>query len=491
MAEPRARLWAMPLVGLMAGLGQAPFALPMFFLPGLLVLVWVGISRPRHAAWAGWLWGAGYFGLTLHWIVEPFLVDLARHGWMAPFALILMAGGMALFPASGAAFGAWLGQGGGRLRRAVSVAAGLAGAEALRAFILTGFPWVDAAQAMVDTPLAYLLPIGGPRLVTLALLLLLAALLSLRLPWALFGAAAIGAVAMVAGGLPPVAAPSGAPVVRLVQPNAPQDQKWDPQHMLTFYDRQVALTEAGPKVDLIIWPEMALPWLLESGSPELTRISYAAQGAPVVVGLPRAEGQTYYNSLIVIGPEGEITDGYDKRHLVPFGEYIPLGELLGRFGLRGLAVSEGGGFAPGNGPQLVSLPKIGLARPLICYEGVFAEEIATDTRPQLLMLLTNDAWFGRGAGPLQHLVQARLRAIEQGLPMVRVANTGVSAVIDAHGTLIKTIPFEEAGAADAPLPAAMEVTPYVLWGEWPVFFALLFMICALLARKHRDSLVTI
>lgn len=490
MADTARRVWPwLPLAGALAALGQAPVSWALCYLAGLVALI-VALRGcgMRAALWRGWLWGAGYFAASLHWIIEPFLVDLARHGWMAPFALVLMAGGMALFPAFGAGAGAWLGRGGGPLRQVVALGVGLALAESLRAFALTGFPWADAAQAMIDTPLARLLPLGGPRLVGLAVLALAGGLALWRgrvaVPAALVG----GAVLMAAGGHAPGPVDPAAPVVRIVQPAAPQNEKWDPRYIPVFFDRQIALTESSPAVDLVVWPEMSLPWLLESGAPALARMSFAAQGAPVVAGLPREGDVAFHNSLIVIGPEGTISDHYDKRHLVPFGEYIPLGDLLSRFGLRGLAVAEGGGFAAGQGVRLIDLPGVGPARPLICYEGVFAEEIAPAQRPRLLLLLTNDAWFGRRAGPLQHLVQARLRAIEQGLPMVRAANTGVAAMIDAHGTVVAQVPMGAPGAVDAPLPAALAPTPYARFGEKPALLLLVFTICALLLAKTRFHL---
>jgi apolipoprotein N-acyltransferase len=165
---------------------------------------------------------------------------------------------------------------------------------------------------------------------------------------------------------------------------------------------------------------------------------------------------------------------YDKHHLVPFGEYIPFGEWLGRFGIRGLAASDGAAFVPGPGPAVMTVPGIGRVMPLICYEGIFAEEVnAMPERAVLLVLVTNDAWFGLNVGPYQHLAQGRLRAIEQGLPMVRVANTGISALIDPHGRILGQIPLGHEGVLDLPLPAALPPTPYSRTGDWPVILLLI------------------
>jgi apolipoprotein N-acyltransferase len=176
----------------------------------------------------------------------------------------------------------------------------------------------------------------------------------------------------------------------------------------------------------------------------------------------------------VIGPEGEVTDLYDKWHLVPFGEYIPFGENLADLGIRGLAARDGGGYAAGPGPALVDLPGIGPGLPLICYEGIFAEEVnASDVRPRVLLLITNDAWFGVRSGPQQHFAQGRLRAIELGVPMVRAANTGISGVIDGKGRILGSLPMGEAGALFLPLPPVLPATVYARTGDLPAILAIM------------------
>ena len=170
---------------------------------------------------------------------------------------------------------------------------------------------------------------------------------------------------------------------------------------------------------------------------------------------------------------------YDKHHLVPFGEYMPFGDFFGRFGIDGLAANEGFGYSAGPGPVVLDMGRLGTALPLICYEGVFPQDVGGyETRPDFLLLITNDAWFGQIAGPYQHLAQARLRSAEQGLPMVRVANTGVSAMIDAAGQITAQIPLNEAGWRDAPLPPPLAPTVYARTGDAPMiaFGALLLLL---------------
>jgi apolipoprotein N-acyltransferase len=286
----------------------------------------------------------------------------------------------------------------------------------------------------------------------------------------------------------PAAVPSAdLPIVRLVQPNARQDQKWNAAYRDVFLNRLIELTSEGNAPDLVVWPETAVPFLLDQIEDDLRIFSDAARSAPLVFGIQRRDVQSrYYNSLVVMGAGGVVESIYDKRHLVPFGEYIPGGRLLGRFAPSGLASNLGGGFTSGSTEGAVILPGIGAAVALICYEGIFAEEISYGRdRPRLLLLITNDAWFGEAVGPQQHLAQALLRAIEQGLPMVRVANTGISAMIDAKGRVTASLPMGVDGALDAALPRALPATVYSRTGDWPFLVVLAFL--TLLVHRVRGG----
>jgi apolipoprotein N-acyltransferase len=263
-------------------------------------------------------------------------------------------------------------------------------------------------------------------------------------------------------------------VVRLVQPNAPQHQKWDPAWAPIFFQRQIEASAAAPRPDLIVWPEAAVPVLLEDAGPAFDAIAAAAGGVPVALGIQRRDRARIYNSLVVLDETGAVGDLYDKHHLVPFGEYFPLGDLAAGFGLYGFAAREGDGYSAGPGPALVDLPGLGRALPLICYEAVFARDVnRAPGRPDLLLQVTNDAWFGTRIGPYQHLAQARMRAVEQGLPMVRVANTGISAMIDPLGRITAMLPLGEAGHVDAALPAPLPPTLYARTGDLALFALLL------------------
>jgi apolipoprotein N-acyltransferase len=283
---------------------------------------------------------------------------------------------------------------------------------------------------------------------------------------------------------PPPQDLTGRPVVRLVQPNAPQDEKWDPERVIEFYRRQIAFTAAPGAPDITIWPETAIPWPLDVAGPVLEEIAAAARDGPVVLGLNRREGGQWFNALVVTGTGGAVAEVYDKHHLVPFGEYIPLGHLARVIGLQSFAARDGYGFAAGPGPRLIDLGPLGRALPLICYEAIFARHVRRVERPDLLLNITNDAWFGTLSGPYQHLAQARVRAVEQGLPMVRAANTGVSAVIDPGGRILAAIPLNEAGFLDHALPAPLPPTVYARTGDWPVVVVLLATLGGLLLRRR-------
>lgn len=465
------------LGGALAALGQSPFDLWPLSLAGFAAVLSAASAGQTRAeiALRLWLGGALYFAVALHWIVEPFFVDAARHGWMAPFAILLMAGGMALFWAlPGRLIARALPT--APLTRAMALALAIAIGELARAYIFSGFPWAHPGHVLIASPYLGLAALLGPHGLTLAVLLVsagLAALILLR-----FGpiVAIVAIAAIWAPWLSPPApdrAPDGAPLVRLIQPNAPQDQKWDPEMMPVFFQRGLDLTAGPGELDLIIWPETSLPELLSRATFSRQAIAEAAGGVPVIVGAQDLDEIGARNVAALLEPGGTPAWIYRKHHLVPFGEYIPLRQVAQRIGLGGIADVIGGGFFPGAGPALFDLgPELGRAYLMICYEAIFPQYIRQVDRPDWLLHLTNDAWFGSFSGPYQHLALARLRAVEQGLPVLRAANTGVSAVIDARGQIVSQLPLNSAGALDAGLPAPRPATLYAQIGDLPILAAL-------------------
>ncbi len=471
--------------GILAALGHAPFGLLLVSLPGFAVLAFVVAHSPRPAL-TGWAGGIGYFVVSIHWIVEPFLVEPEIHGWMAPFALIFLAAGLALFWGAAGWLSARIGG-----NRAISWALCLTAAELARGHVLTGFPWALPAYVWTDTPVRLTAAIWGPYGLTL-LTLVITALPAWGRSWParLRGGALAGiavAALLGAGLLRDGTVHDGLTHIRMVQPNAPQDQKWDPALAHVFVDRAIDLT-AQPKTDsppdLIVWPETAIPYVLDQAGPVLARAAEASEGIPVFTGINRREGAEWFNSSVLIDGEGREQATYDKVHLVPFGEYIPLRIDF----LRALAASTGFGFTAGEEVRLIDTP-IGLALPLICYEAIFPGHVRrVEERPDYLLQITNDAWFGTFAGPYQHLQQAQFRAAEQGLPLVRVANTGVSAMIDPLGRVTASLPLGETGYLDAQVPKSLPPTPYAVTGDLPLTVILLATITALFAAQRRNAI---
>jgi apolipoprotein N-acyltransferase len=482
-AGSRLKGWKLGLacfcLGALAAVGQAPLDWWFASLPalgGLYALILAQHARGIWAGtWAAWLGGAGYFCAALSWIISPFLVEADTYAWMAPFALLLMGFGLALFWGLAAYIGLRA------ARPALGLAVALGAAELARGYVLTGFPWALLGHIWIDTPVAQWAAVVGPSGLALLSTLLAAAIAAGAIWGRVAGGAGLAALwAFGAWGLMQPMPADTAVTVRLVQPNAAQSLKWDEAQARVFYDRLIAATSAQPTPDVVIWPETALPYMQEY-NPDLPRLmAQAAGGATLIYGRQRIDGNRGYNSLSVLSPDGVELALYDKHHLVPFGEYIPFGDLAyDWFGLTAFAAQVGNGYTAGTGPTVIDLGPFGKMLPLICYEAVFPQDLRAGTRPDWLLHATNDAWFGTISGPFQHAAQARLRAIEQGLPMLRVANTGVTAVYDARGRLRADLPFGTQGHLDVALPAPISATIYAQAGELPVL--VLLALCALLA----------
>lgn len=452
-------------IGGIAAFGQAPWGLWPLTLIALAVgmIVIQGPMSKRRAMLLGWALGLGYFAVSLHWIVEPFLVDVPRHGWMAPFALIFMALGGGFFWALGAVAGQMIGRG---VVSYAGLGIGILAAEIARSLVLTGFPWALLGHVWIETPIAGLAAIFGPHGLTL-FTVLVAVWMTRGWIWTVSIPVVLMALSLWPN--PPIAPLDDAPLVRIVQPNAPQHLKWAPGHAEMFFERQVTMTGAAGAPDLVVWPETSVPYSLDVAEGAMAYVAEQAAGAPVILGGLRREGAAFFNTLAVVDAQGAIADSYDKSHLVPFGEYIPMLDFFARLGLTFGLIEPGTGYSSGDALHVVDVPGIGEILPLICYEGIFAEEVnAAQGRARAIVLITNDAWFGNWAGPEQHFAQARLRAIEQGLPVIRAANTGISGMIDGKGRVVHSIALNTQGFIDVPLPRALDAPAYTRWGDLPV-----------------------
>lgn len=472
------------LAGLVLALGQAPFGLPWTVFLSVPVIYLLSSNRSMRGAFGiSWWAGFGYFALALHWIVEPFLVDLARTGWMAPFALVLLAGGLALFWAVPIAI----------CQKISGGILGFAGlwtiGEYLRSTILTGFPWALIAYGWADTPIMQGAAFVGSH--GLGFVLLVLALLPVVWRWAGLGLSATLMLVLWGGLQARVGdvADTGT-VVRLVQPNAPQHLKWHPDHIRTFWRRQLASTRAGGDVDLIVWPEAAVPYLMGTRPDLNAMISDASGNTKVVLGASRDEAGAWYNSAVVLGDDGVIEALYNKHHLVPFGEFLPFPSFFEQFGLQGLA-RNAGRFSWGEGPKKIDIETVPQFQLLICYEVIFSPEMLRgEERPDWFLHLTNDAWFGDFSGPYQHLAQARVRAIEFGLPLARAANTGVSAMIDPYGRILAKMDLNQDGYIDVDLPAALPPTLYARLSDTPVFILIMLGIGFGVASGRRNTTIS-
>lgn len=508
----RLRGWRRNLAAFIAGcltvLALPPFQFWFvpFFTFSIFVLLLDGLSAEtpwrafRSGAAIGWFFGFGYFVLGLYWIGSAFLVEAEIFAWLMPFAVSIMPAGLALFfaVAAGAARMIWR----PGVSRLVVLALTFGAAEWLRGHVLTGFPWNSIGYLVAGQELlmqsasvvgVYGLGFFAVIIFTLPVLFVDASEVvsdtavgqrrSDFRSWHLGGtilllisAALYGLLRVPAGPVPKV---SGANL-RIVQPNIPQTEKWRPEKRQWIFSRYLDLSErdgALEKTGLsgvthLIWPESALPFLLARSDVAKTAISnMLPEGVTLLTGALRMEegdganGRIFYNSLFVMGANAHLLSVYDKQHLVPFGEYLPFQKWLEAIGLEQLTRLRGG-FASGNGKRLLEIPGLPLASPLICYEIIFSGDVANrDNRPGWLLNVTNDAWFGTSTGPYQHLFQARVRAVEEGLPVVRAANTGVSAVIDPYGRILKMVPLNETGVIDESLPVAAPVTIFAVWGN--------------------------
>jgi apolipoprotein N-acyltransferase len=443
-------------------------------------------ERLKCAGLTGFWFGFGYFLAGLYWIAEAFLVEPWRHGWLIPFVMTAMPGGMALFFAAACALAMlmWL-PGAGRVF-ALAIAVGLA--EYARGHVLTGLPWNLVGYGLLaNGPLMQLAALLGVYALSLLAVLLFASPAAISSPGRTpsKGAAALAGLLLVALGLGTVwgdrrlaaAAEADTGVrLRIVQANIDQANKWRPENSVEIFADYLDFTKAAgvEDIDLVIWPETAVPFLLADTPEALDAIGEALpDGTSLLVGSARVveereagrlAGQRVFNSLLVISDMGEVRGVYDKIHLVPFGEYLPFQDFLESLGFMQLTGVRGG-FSEGTGPRLLQIPGAPPASPLICYEIIFPDDVTeAAARPGWLLNVTNDAWFGSSAGPYQHFHQAQVRAVEQGLPVVRAANTGISAVIDAYGRVPAEVGLGEKGLIDAVLPKVGPKTFFVRAG---------------------------
>jgi apolipoprotein N-acyltransferase len=515
--------WRRWLIALAAGAASALAMAPLnvwpvlfFTFPTLVWLIdgigagdWRGTTR---AAATGWWFGFGYFLAGIYWVGFAFLVDAPTFGWLLPIAVIGLPAVLAVFTALAVVVARLLWTRGAIRILALGVA--LTTTEYLRGHVLTGFPW-NAFGYALTSPLALaqsaaVIGIWGLTFIAVVVFAAPATLTDdraeTRLRWLPL---ALGLVVLVGlGGFGAVRL-DRAPTrfvdgvhLRIMQPNLQQDARFNYAARQQVMDRYIALSNraSGPQsrgardATVLIWPEAAFPFFLTREPDALARITrLLGPGAVLITGAVRlaepvnSSEPGVYNSIYVIDHDGSIVSLYDKMHLVPFGEYLPFQHFLESLGLQQLT-KQRGGFLAADRRRAIDVPGTPLGLPLICYEIIFPSEVMPDgTRPGWIVNVTNDGWFGISSGPYQHLQQARVRVIETGLPLVRAANTGISAVVDPLGRIISALPLGAEGVIDSPLPRAIGATTYDRVGDIPAAMIVAVAMLALIRRRSQPN----
>ena len=473
MRLPRRRaLLAAFALGLASALALPPVhAVPVLLLgiPGLLVLA-AAAPDWRRAAWIGFAWGWGHHLAGIYWVTHAILTDVATFWWLVPLAAPGLAVPLALFAVPPVLLARAMPSG---LPRLLGFAAAWVGCELLRGVLFTGFPWnlIGTAWAFAALPVqaAALVGVHGLSLATV----LLAGLPLLGRRGLAVGVLVLLAFAGHGAWRLAQPGPDDTQVhLILVQGNVAQEVKWREDQRLPIFNRYLELTgqavQAAPpdRRLAVIWPETASPFLLAQDQAARQRAAEALPpGGTLITGTVRAEWaadgalRQVFNSLVVLDDQGAVVAQYDKAHLVPFGEYMPLAGLIP---IR--LVTGGMDFSAGPGPLALAPPGLPPFGALICYEVIFPGAVVPSPRPGWLVNITNDAWFGRSSGPWQHLAAARLRAVEEGLPVARAAQTGISAVFDARGQRLLMLPTSAIGTLAGPLPGALPATPFARFG---------------------------
>lgn len=511
------------VIGAVSVLALAPFHLFVILFATFPVLVWLldgavgdvehGLLRRLWPAFTiGWWFGFGYFIAGTWWLSNALLVEAPEFAWAIPLAVLGLPALLGIFYGLATALARTLWSDG--IGRVAALAACFGLAEWLRSFALTGFPWNTIGYALLPTPVFMQV---ASVLDLFAISALAVFIFALGAGWAGSRFSKIASTSIIvsllvaqagfgywrlATQMPVTNDSQSQPVVRLVQPAIDQTDKLNSASATEVFDRLLALTElpSAPQTaqspQIIIWPETAVPFVLTREPDALAQIARVLDdGQILLTGAAREEiqndGETrrYYNSLLAVDSEGVIIAAADKTHLVPFGEYLPFADTLKGLGLETIAAADRGYSAA---PRLTPI-KVGPFSivPLICYEAVFPALIANvPGDSDVLINVTNDAWFGNTPGPRQHFHQARLRAVESGIPMIRVANNGISAAIDAAGRITGAIGFDQSGITDITLPKAAAVdtlTPLKKYNFWLIIVSLFILSMANKALDARSK----
>ncbi|HYG85282.1 MAG TPA: apolipoprotein N-acyltransferase [Azospirillum sp.] len=496
------RYAAAAALGALATFALPPgYAVPLLLIafPGLLWLL-EGAATRRQAFAIGWWFGFGHHLFGLYWVSFALFTDIRQFWWALPLSAAGLPVLLSMFTGL-ATLAVWLLPLRGGLARALGFAVVWAVFEWLRGHLFTGFPWNLVGYAWVGW-LPVLQGVSFLGIYGLSLLTVLVAALPAAVadpaepPRRVWAACAVGLLLFAGIGGWGALRLAGAPTenvpgvrLRLVQSGVEQRYKWQPEERLKVFETHLELSASPARdpVTHLIWPETAIPFFIETDAANRSALAAVTPpGGMTLTGAPRAVRQAdgevrYHNSLLAIDGSGAVRGSFDKAHLVPFGEYTPLRQYL-PFG----AMLGGPEFSAGPGPRTLHLAGLPPVSPLICYEAIFPAAVTDPAdRPQWLLNLTNDAWYGQTAGPHQHFAITQVRAVEEGVPLVRSAQTGISGVVDSHGRVTAELPLGVRGVLDAALPKALpDATPYGRFGDW-IFGVLLLATAALtLAARH-------
>lgn len=487
------------LLGATVPLGFAPYDLwPVSGVAIAAVFLLARTLPVKPSALTGFLFGIGMFGAGTSWIY----VSIHQFGSASPLlagflTLLFVLGISALFIAPLFAIYSWLNQ---RRKKqpAWQQALMFAGLwvifEWIRSWLLTGFPWLLTGYALIDTPVAGLAPVTGVYGLSLLLVTTSCLLFSIIIPKHRFSACVFSAVALCIWGLAFLlngyqwTSSHGELEFSAIQGNIPQELKWNPEYIQSTVNTYTGLSADQWHNDLILWPENAVPVFYNRAKGFMQQLDNKGkkEAATLITGVPiddsSGDRTRYYNSIVALG-QGE--GRYDKQKLVPFGEYVPMESLLrGLIDFFNLPMSE---FSRGSTDQKLLQVADTTIAPYICYEVVypdFAAQLATGSG--LLVTISNDTWFGKSIGPVQHFQMARMRALETGRYLIRATNDGISALIDNHGNVVKTIPRFEQGVLTGTAPIMTGSTPFMNTGSWPVilFSLLMIIVGVLVPRRH-------
>lgn len=460
------------------------FYILLLCVPGL---IWLAGSAPskKEAFITGWSFGAGYFITGLYWISVALFVDIASFWWALPLSVVAGPAALALF------YGlipllAWRYKAHETAYTLMTVVA-WALVEWMRGHIFTGFPWnLPGYTWHTLLPLMQAnaaIGIYGLTLLTLlwSIMPALAATAHRRFVSLVMASFVLVAVAGMTRLYLYPTEPFDDYTVRILQPNIQQSLKWSPQDQLVNFQHHLNLTAAPAKlphpITFVAWPETALtqdmrtsPGIAQAIAGKIPKGSIALLGS-----LGTDDSGRYYNSVVALDEKAHVVATYDKHHLVPFGEYIPFRRFLDMTPVAsGIAMI--GDFTPGDGVSTLHIGTLPKPSPLICYEAIFPGATARrDDRPDWLLNVTNDAWYGKTAGPHQHFEISRVRAVEEGLPLVRSANTGISATVDPLGRIVGMKELGDMGVIDTLLPRPLPPTLYARFGDTLFFLMLLLL----------------